>query len=129
AHRPRAAVELPRRPARTRRRRRRRGGAAGTAAAAVAARPTAGVVRTDRGAAVKPSVEPEIVDALTVDVEDYFQVSALEAAVPRSAWGTMECRVERKVERLLSIFDEHGARATFFTLGWIAERWPRVVRS
>jgi len=78
---------------------------------------------------VKPSVEPEIVDALTVDVEDYFQVSALEAAVPRSAWGTMECRVERNVERLLSIFDEHGTRATFFTLGWIAERWPRVVRS
>ena len=78
---------------------------------------------------MKPSVEPEIVDALTVDVEDYFQVSALEAAVPRSAWGTMECRVERNVERLLSIFDEHGARATFFTLGWIAERWPRVVRS
>jgi len=69
------------------------------------------------------------VDALTVDVEDYFQVWALESAIPRSAWDTMESRVERNVERLLSIFDEHGARATFFTLGWIAERLPHVVRT
>ena len=69
-----------------------------------------------------------IVDALTVDVEDYFQVSALESAVPRSAWDSMECRVEGNVDRLLSLFHEHGARATFFTLGWVAERLPHLVR-
>ncbi len=69
-----------------------------------------------------------IVDALTVDVEDYFQVSALERAIPRAAWDSMECRVERNVERLLSLLDEHKARATFFTLGWVAERCPQLVR-
>ena len=69
-----------------------------------------------------------IVDALTVDVEDYFQVSALERAIPRTAWDGMECRVERNVERLLSLFHEHKARATFFTLGWVAERCPQLIR-
>ena len=69
-----------------------------------------------------------LVDALTVDVEDYFQVSALECAVQRSAWESMDLRVERNVDRLLSLFAEHEAHATFFTLGWVAERLPQVVR-
>jgi len=68
------------------------------------------------------------VNALTIDVEDYFQVSALAPHVARDRWDSMPCRVERNVERLLALLDENGARATFFTLGWIAQRYPGVVR-
>lgn len=66
--------------------------------------------------------------ALTVDVEDWFQVSAFEGVVPRSAWGTYEDRVERNTDGLLDLFAEHGVRATFFVLGWVAERHPDLVR-
>jgi polysaccharide deacetylase family protein (PEP-CTERM system associated) len=69
-----------------------------------------------------------ITNALTVDVEDYFQVSALAPFIARERWDQMPCRVERNVERLLQRFEERGARATFFTLGWIAERYPHLVR-
>lgn len=69
-----------------------------------------------------------MLNALTVDVEDYFQVSAFASKVARDQWDSMPCRVERNVDRLLALFDAHGAKATFFTLGWIAERYPRVVR-
>jgi polysaccharide deacetylase family protein (PEP-CTERM system associated) len=69
-----------------------------------------------------------IVNALTVDVEDYFQVSAMAPYIARSAWDTIECRVENNVARLLARFEASGARATFFTLGWIAERHPAMVR-
>lgn len=68
------------------------------------------------------------VNALTVDVEDYFQVSAFKPHVPRDQWVNHECRVERNVERILSLFAGQGATATFFTLGWIAERYPELVR-
>jgi polysaccharide deacetylase family protein (PEP-CTERM system associated) len=67
-------------------------------------------------------------NAMTIDVEDYFQVSALAPFVPRSEWDVRECRVEPNVERILAMLDEYGARATFFTLGWIAERFPQLVR-
>jgi len=69
-----------------------------------------------------------IVNALTVDVEDYFQVSAMAPYIARSAWDTIECRVESNVERLLARFADNGAHATFFTLGWIAERYPAMIR-
>lgn len=69
-----------------------------------------------------------MVNALTVDVEDYFQVSALAPHFPREAWDRVPCRVEANVQRLLELFAAHGARATFFTLGWIAERYPALVR-
>lgn len=68
-----------------------------------------------------------ITNALTVDVEDYFQVAAL--AVPPSEWTRHELRVERNIDRLLAIFSEHQIRATFFVLGWVAERAPQVVRA
>jgi len=68
------------------------------------------------------------VNALTVDVEDYFQVSAFRSHMPRERWQTLECRIERNVNRILDLFTSHGARATFFTLGWIAERYPALVR-
>lgn len=67
-------------------------------------------------------------NAFTVDVEDYFQVSAFAPHIPRSEWATRECRVERNVDRLLELLDAHRVQATFFTLGWIAERHPGVVR-
>jgi polysaccharide deacetylase family protein (PEP-CTERM system associated) len=67
-------------------------------------------------------------NALTVDVEDYFQVSALAPHIDRSSWDSRPCRVERNVQRLLELFGETGARATFFTLGWVAERYPHLVR-
>jgi polysaccharide deacetylase family protein (PEP-CTERM system associated) len=67
-------------------------------------------------------------NALTIDVEDYFQVSAFAPHIPRSEWPTRECRVERNVDRILGMLDEHDTRATFFTLGWIAERYPELIR-
>ena len=69
-----------------------------------------------------------ICNALTIDVEDYFQVSALAPYIPRSDWDVREGRVEQNVERILLLLDDYGARATFFTLGWIAERYPQLVR-
>ena len=68
------------------------------------------------------------VNVMTVDVEDYFQVSAFEPYISRDSWGRLECRVERNVDRILQLFDRHGVKATFFTLGWIAERYPQMVR-
>ena len=69
-----------------------------------------------------------IVNALTIDVEDYFQVSAFAPHIRRSEWDSMECRVERNIERILALLADADATATFFTLGWIAERYPDVVR-
>jgi len=69
-----------------------------------------------------------IVNALTIDVEDYFQVSAFAPHIERSEWETRDCRVERNVDMILSLLESKGARATFFTLGWIAERYPQLVR-
>lgn len=71
--------------------------------------------------------KPGIVNALTVDVEDYFQVSALAPYVARADWGTISCRVERNVELLLAMFEGQGVEATFFVLGWIAERYPGLI--
>ncbi|MEQ9395894.1 XrtA system polysaccharide deacetylase [Haliea sp.] len=69
-----------------------------------------------------------VVNAMTVDVEDYFQVSAMEPHVPRAAWETTPLRVQANVDRILALFAEHGVKATFFTLGWVAERHPEMVR-
>jgi polysaccharide deacetylase family protein (PEP-CTERM system associated) len=71
---------------------------------------------------------PAITNALTIDVEDYFQVSAFAPYIRRDEWDRRECRVERNVDRILAMLDEHRTRATFFTLGWIAERHPHLVR-
>lgn len=69
-----------------------------------------------------------ITNALTIDVEDYFQVSALAPYIPRSHWDSRSCRVERNVDRILHMLDDHDTKATFFTLGWVAERYPQLVR-
>ena len=70
-----------------------------------------------------------ILNALTVDVEDYFQVSGFAASIPMSQWDAMESRVCRNTERLLKLFDSAGTRATFFVLGWVAERFPSLVKT
>ena len=67
-------------------------------------------------------------NALTVDVEEYFQVAAFERTIPRDAWDTAESRVEFNTGRVLDLFAAHGKRATFFVLGWIAERHPALVK-
>ncbi len=67
-------------------------------------------------------------NALTIDVEDYFQVSAFAPHIPRSEWPIRECRVERNVDCILAMLDEHNTKATFFTLGWVAERYPQLVQ-
>jgi polysaccharide deacetylase family protein (PEP-CTERM system associated) len=69
-----------------------------------------------------------IVNALTIDVEDYFQVSAFAPYIRRDEWDSRECRVERNVDRILAMLAAHRIHATFFTLGWIAERYPQLVR-
>ncbi|MDR3415936.1 MAG: DUF3473 domain-containing protein [Nevskia sp.] len=70
---------------------------------------------------------PAPVNALTVDVEDYFQVQALAGTVARAAWEAMPRRVEANTERLLAAFERAGVHATFFTLGWVAKRHPALV--
>ncbi|MBT9500998.1 MAG: DUF3473 domain-containing protein [Burkholderiaceae bacterium] len=70
-----------------------------------------------------------ITNALTIDVEDYFQVSAFAPYIARSDWEQRECRVEHNVHRILGLLRQHQVKATFFTLGWIAERYPNLVRS
>jgi polysaccharide deacetylase family protein (PEP-CTERM system associated) len=69
-----------------------------------------------------------IVNALTIDVEDYFQVSAFAPHISRAEWNLRECRVEHNVNRILELLDSNNTKATFFTLGWIAERYPQLVR-
>lgn len=71
---------------------------------------------------------PSITNALTIDVEDYFQVSAFAPYIARSDWERRECRVERNVDRILAMLGERDTKATFFTLGWIAQRYPQLVR-
>jgi len=70
----------------------------------------------------------KILNAMTVDVEDYFHVSAFESRVSKRDWHGFECRVESNVDRILKAFSDKDVKATFFTLGWIAERYPEMVR-
>jgi len=76
----------------------------------------------------RPAPGEKIRNAMTCDVEDYFQVSAFAPYIDRASWPTRECRVEANMERILALYERHGVRATFFTLGWIAERYPAMVR-
>jgi polysaccharide deacetylase family protein (PEP-CTERM system associated) len=67
-------------------------------------------------------------NALTVDVEDYFHVSALAPSIARDSWDARESRVVRNTHRLLDLFGQFRVRGTFFVLGWVAERHPQLVR-
>ena len=70
----------------------------------------------------------DIVNAMTVDVEDYFQVSAFDEVVSRDSWASRESRVVANTSRLLDLFAEARVHATFFILGWVAERFPALVK-
>ncbi len=70
-----------------------------------------------------------IVNAMTVDVEDWFQVQAFAGTIPRAAWDGLERRVQANTEAILEMFAREGVRATFFTLGWVAERHAPLVRA
>lgn len=78
--------------------------------------------------AVHPPGYGQAVPVFTVDVEDWFQVNAFEPYVRREQWSTYESRVERNTDVLLQLCADHGATGTFFTLGWVAERYPALVR-
>lgn len=68
------------------------------------------------------------VNAMSIDVEDYFQVAAFAPQIDRERWESMPCRIERNMALILDMLDRHRTRATFFTLGWIAARYPAIVR-
>lgn len=72
--------------------------------------------------------EPGIVNGLSVDVEDWFQVGAFEDVIERDQWALLDDRVDRNVHEILDLFDEVGASATFFTLGWVAVRHGALLR-
>jgi polysaccharide deacetylase family protein (PEP-CTERM system associated) len=65
---------------------------------------------------------------ISVDVEDYFQVEAFASVVSRDEWANYPCRVEANTKRILDLFDEQRVRGTFFILGWVADRYPALVR-
>jgi len=65
---------------------------------------------------------------MTVDVEDYFQVSAFEPYVDKANWEKIPCRIEANMDRILQLFDGQGVKATFFTLGWMAQRYPEMIK-
>ncbi len=76
----------------------------------------------------KATIPMTPVNAMSVDVEEYFQVSAFERHIDRGAWESLPSRVEQNIDRILALFDERDVKATFFFLGWIAERHPEMVR-
>lgn len=68
-------------------------------------------------------------NAMTIDVEDYFHVSAFASSIQPAQWDSYACRVEANTGKLLGLFNDSGVKATFFVLGWVAERYPSLVRS
>ncbi|HEY7811007.1 MAG TPA: XrtA system polysaccharide deacetylase [Allosphingosinicella sp.] len=69
-----------------------------------------------------------MLNALSVDVEDWFQVGAFERVIAKSDWDRLPQRVERNADAVLALFDEAGVKGTFFTLGWVAKRYPALIR-
>ena len=66
--------------------------------------------------------------AMSIDVEDYFHVAALAKVIRPDQWGSLPSRVEQNTERLLALFERNDVKATFFVLGWVAEKYPQLVR-
>ncbi len=75
-----------------------------------------------------PGGESSVVNVMSIDVEDYFQVSAFEGVMPRERWDGCESRVVANTSRLLDLFAEYRVHGTFFVLGWVAERQPALIR-
>jgi polysaccharide deacetylase family protein (PEP-CTERM system associated) len=76
----------------------------------------------------RPDNQPPLINAMSVDVEDYFHVSAFAEAIDPASWDDYECRVERNTDKLLATFADRDVKATFFVLGWVAERYPELIR-
>jgi len=74
------------------------------------------------------AADTRIVNAMSIDVEDYFHVAALAGSIDRARWNDMEYRVVENTRRLLDLFDEQRVRSTFFVLGWVAQRSPHLIR-
>ena len=70
----------------------------------------------------------DIVNAFTVDVEDYFQVSAFDACIRRDQWDGFESRVVASTRRIMNLLNRYDVKATFFVLGWVASRFPQLVK-
>ena len=79
-------------------------------------------------ARARAAMTNQVINAFTVDVEDYFHVSALASAIPRDSWSQRERRVERSTENLLALLAEFRVQGTFFVLGWVAEHCPDLIR-
>ncbi len=75
-----------------------------------------------------PIAEGSILNAMSVDIEDWFQVGAFETVIDRKDWDGLETRVERNADAVMALFDKAGVKATFFILGWVAERYPALMR-
>jgi polysaccharide deacetylase family protein (PEP-CTERM system associated) len=69
-----------------------------------------------------------VINALSVDVEEYFHPTELQGPATRESWHLYPSRVEEQVERVLDLFDQGGAKATFFILGWLAPKYPKMIR-
>ncbi len=69
-----------------------------------------------------------MINALSVDIEDWFHVGAFETVIDRADWDALECRVEANTDAVIALFGERGAKGTFFTLGWVAQRYPALIR-
>tara|TARA_R110002096_G_scaffold416576_3_gene619708 strand:- start:148488 stop:149378 length:891 start_codon:yes stop_codon:yes gene_type:complete len=74
------------------------------------------------------SQEHNIVNAMTVDVEDYFHVGAFENDISRADWDDLPCRIEKNTKKTLDLFDRNDVKATFFILGWVCQRYPELIR-
>jgi len=80
--------------------------------------------------AFSPAANPRsVVDCISVDVEDYFQVEAFAAMIPRSRWPLYPSRVRQNTERTLALLQQYSCKGTFFVLGWVAEREPSLIRA
>jgi polysaccharide deacetylase family protein (PEP-CTERM system associated) len=92
--------------------------------------PSAKLPERSNGVTVIPADSPSapVVNALTIDVEDYFHVAALAPSIPPETWGEREYRVERNTDRLLALLNEKSLRGTFYVLGWVADRSPALIR-
>ncbi len=75
---------------------------------------------------MRPDTAP--INAMSVDIEDWFQVGAFENTIAPADWDSLECRVESNTDAVLALYAEAGVSATFFTLGWVAERYPALMR-
>ncbi len=76
----------------------------------------------------RSSTDTPVVNAMSVDIEDWFQVGAFENTIRRADWDGLEHRVEANSDAVIALFDACGVKATFFTLGWVAERYPKLMR-